>query len=406
MNTWSDFNTLTTLKISFTDSIARSATIYGNGNNQVSVSIRVKAIDKNQKPIILDGETLASALYLCDYRTGEEIPFNTDSDSVRYSRQKNEYCNAVNYDGAIRSLSFGSSGAKYAVGGDGSVLIDFYISAGKMVNSKLIAAGIRVPNVGAFDTSETGTATPNGPGGHAFRNVSCVNIKVLSPINYGVSENVKITSLGEQTISNSLQWVSRFSTLGPWKEHYTGKCQRAVISIRPNVEKTGGDNKFMHHEISYSPVNNDNVSQDTIKWDAIGSDDYPCFSVIKTGGRSGAPCAVIGRGIERDDYQVNIFYSRKNKVDLDGYFFVGDNSYYYRFAAKANENHMEDDEGGAATLLLYKFIMPENNCAQYNWIDAINSPNVVVADAYGNKGEFKLFFNDSDHFDIPAFSES
>lgn len=104
-----------------------------------------------------------------------------------------------------------------------------------------------------------------------------------------------------------------------------------------------------------------------------------------------------------------MWYSRKNRIVLNGKVYVedcGSGSYYHRFNGDGNqfvdEDHNGDDEDGAATLLLYKVVIPTKDTQPMKWKNVFNAFTVKVTDYYGNDGSFQLVFNDGDQFDQPG----
>lgn len=181
------------------------------------------------------------------------------------------------------------------------------------------------------------------------------------------------------------------------EEHQDGTCKRRFLYIKPNLNTN--QRAFKKHTISYDPVQNEDCSIGNVGWNGYLEHG---FDVIQG---FGYPCAVIGRGASRDNYQMNFWFSLENNITLDGHLFFHDTNYTYRFCPFAHEDHCNENESGYGALVLYKFILPENNLFQDQWHDCIRSTITVnVTDHSGNHGSFKLIFNDSEYFDVPGWS--
>lgn len=358
----------------------QTAKIYANSRHMVEAIITVQILDSNDKKLNVNDDELKKELYFCHFETGENL-----GSPWTISDNPNDYL----IEASNHSQESPDATTRY---------VYKYISCSKHEQSEItekIAIGINVPGVGCFDTSRNGTSTKS-KSGRVFKSPKSFEIQALRPIDYGLRQNVKIELGDFEQVSSNLKWISRLTTEGPLKEHDDGECKRRIAYIRPNKETTGQE-KFKTHEIIYKPIENSDVSTGTIYW-WWGTDQHePCFSLIKNG--YAKPCAVIGRG--GDNFQVNLWYSRKNHVGIDGKFYVYGSSYYYQFNAKADQNHFGDDEHGAATLVLYKFQMTYDEW-HYNWKNVINNVTVNVTDFYGNDGTLQLTFDDKDKFDGPG----
>lgn len=172
---WDKFYRLSTLSITFAHSTAGTAYIYGNGRNQVAVSVSLKIVDRAGNKIGLTEDDIYNAIYLCDYNTGEETERpepSPDSPIIprayspwSYSRYANEFHNAISYQSAS---VFGASEAAIPAVQDNLVdTFALYKSCPEEADGKLISVGVSVPGVGNFDTSRNGTATINAPAGNS-----------------------------------------------------------------------------------------------------------------------------------------------------------------------------------------------------------------------------------------------
>lgn len=393
---WNEFYKLTHLSLDYSDSSASNrAIIYANDNNQVKIRIRVRAENISRQHLNLTSADLKEKISLCDSITGKKI----DKSKWTLSEEDKGHATAVNYSGQYQHRAKKES--------DDSVYIGRYLSSSSSnsnENGYRFSVAIDIPGIGEFSTSDNGTNTTNAPKGgqgSPFKSPKSLLISTLPLISYSESSYRKIDSTGFFTINDKLTWTSRLGKTPPsvYKDHTTGTCKRNIISIKPNIDGNV-QVKFKKHNITYDGISNGAVNTGPLPWEMFNIEDG--FNLIEPG--DGLPCAVIGRGAGRDDYQVNLWFSRQNKINIDGHFYTEDSSYVYRFKGYVMEKHCGDDEQGAVTLLLYKFTMPVDNARQLRWSDALNIVTVDVTDTYGNKGSFQVFFDDKNYFDIPKLT--
>lgn len=363
------------------------AKIYANGKNMVEVVITIQMLNKEHQKMTVSEEQLRKALYFCEFDSGDEL-----SSSWLIADQPNEYVNGVSRG----DCKDGDSTHAYK-----------YIACSKQDINEItakIAVGINIPDVGKFDTSRDGTSTKT-PSGQVFKSPKSAEITALRPIDYSIPSNLQIECGEFEMLRDNIKWNSRLTTEGPLKEHWDGKCHRRFVYIRPNKNATGQD-KFKEHSIAYSPIGNSDVSTGTIWWWWDTDKNEACFSDMRQQGGFGLPGAVIGNSSD-NKFRVNHWYSRKNRICLNGKFYIVDSNYYYRFNDNADDiidnDHTGDDENGAASLVLYQLVMPVGSTSKYNWQNVIRNITVNVTDNYGNDGSVTLRFNDSDKFDEPGF---
>lgn len=402
MANWEQFGSLVKLDFSIHGTPDnQAANVYANGRNMVELIITVDVRDGNDKRLDVTDDELKKELYVCHSETGESLksPWVVSDDP-------NEYVNGTS-DRSDKSSDTDTDT-------DTIRYVYKYLSCSKNEHNEFtekISVGINIPGVGKFDTSRNGTPT-KGRNGHVFRSPKSFDITALRPIDYGIRDNLKIEYGAFKTLSENIEWMSRPKSDTPreyfsgyFKGHSNGVAKQRLVYIRPNKSTTGQE-KFKEKKIEYDPINNRHVSTGTIWWSRDTSEYEPCFSVLSNKNEYGRPCAVIGRGYGCDDYQVNLWFSHKNNININGIFYVVDSSSYHQFnsneATILKKNHAPEDEDGAATLLLCKLIMPESNSCQHYWEDVIREITVNVIDYHGNDGSFQLTFDAKDNFDQPA----
>lgn len=380
-NDWDSFNKLVKLDI-----VSAATKMYANSRNNIELNITVDIVDKNNEKIHVDVAKLRRHLYICDYVTGEKIgsPWNFSDDSNEYT---------IRF--VAGSLLFMSKSTDFTY-------IKKYIYA-TLNDPKTLtfSVGIDIPGVGPFDTSLNGTSTLNGPKGESgsvFKSPKSLQIEALRPIDYSLHENLTLDIGAFEEVSSTLEWSTRYSAWGPYKSHNDGTLKRRFVHIRPNT-KTTGEEKFEKSEIVYEPLSNKNMNNYQFKWNAWDNND--CFSILNERGGYGQPCAVIGHTWS-DGFDVNVWYSGKNNVGIDGPFYAGSTSYYYRFEAKAYKNHYSGYDVSVPTMILYKFCLPSGSTDKYGWNDAFRTASVSVTDLNGNEGKFQLAFDNKDNIEQPG----
>lgn len=369
-----DIASMDTLKIQ-TSSGNISPKIYANGRNQLPIEITAKASDKDNKVLNFSKETWIHILSLCFAESDEKLGWKGNSGWC-FTEMKNDYSKE------IQMLS--STNPLFSVRDDGTVIIIMYVYTDD-INTKRIAVSVDTDNGKHFTTADKVSNTEK----------MSVTIKAIPAVNYDDKNNIIFELDDFVNISSQLGWTTRFGSGGPYKEHYDGTCKRRIVKIKPNTLTTG-QNNFKKYETTYNSIRNNDVNTGKASW---GDEDG--FNILKE--NAGYPCAVIGRGVNNDDYQLNLWFSRKNTIDIDGQVYTASPNYTYRFCPYVKENHFDDEKDGFVTLLLYKFTMPANNTYQWQWHDCIRNPNIKVTDYYGNEGTFQLTFDDKQNFDEPGF---
>lgn len=388
-NIWQDFYQLTHLSIDFPNSVNNKAAIYGNGKNQVEVMVTLRIINKSLSPISLKEEDVREHIFLCDFFSGNDL-----KSGWKISDKDNGYNKVIEY---IQSAD--ARHEKIDVMDDGFISIHKFVCCDRQDNGVVIAGGIDIPGVGKFNTSQFGTSTKNGPNGkegNEFKNPKNITIIAREPIRYSDKDNITIQA-GVLSDIAELNYQTFYSSNAP--SSYKGKIESSIIKILPSKE-TGVNNFFKEHVISYHPIKNQDMSQEmhVVRSPQV----FKCFSIFK---EPHYPCAVIGKS-QQNSYQVNLWYSMNDVIDIDGFYILNDNNSNYPTKYLCNPKIRKeyiDDKSGAVNLILYKNTIPVSSALyQQGWKDVINNPVIEVVDSYGNEGNIELTFDSQEHFDIPA----
>lgn len=393
MNVWDNFYRLDYLDLAFVNNTsAQRATIYGNSQNRIAISIKVKIVDKNNNSLVIPADELLRSAHLVQFRNCKRLNWEgsgPDSKPWVYTRSSNDYTEVPAFDAVLTD--------SYVEQLTGAQEVIFYLYATDASSGIDIAAGFNVPGVGDFNTSENGTQNRNGPKGESgsmFKNPKSKHIIAVEKINYSDKTNIEMDkSVLEHT--NNFSWVSRFWNSGPFAEHGNGRAMAGYVTFKP---KNASVKNFKQWSIVYETVKNADVNRYTVHWPvnvleegffALPGDVYP-----------GAVIYSSSRGSSSDDGHVNFWHSGEGKFIISGHFFLRDSNYTYRCAPYASGQHVKPIN---PTIYIYKMIIPTvSSAGQLGWEDCIRKPAVKVVDVYGNSGEFRLNFDDKDNFDSPG----
>lgn len=391
MSVWDRFYRLDYLDLAFVNNrSAEKATIYGNGQNRIAISLKVKVVDKDNNPLVIPADELQGRAHLVEYRSGRRLNWEGNAPNNFkpwiYTRHSNDYIMVPSFDTFLSD--------SYVDTQTGEQEVIFYLYATDVSNGIDIAAGFNVPGVGDFNNSESGTATRNGPRGEtgsSFRNPQRKYIKSIEKVNYSDQKNIDVIA-ESMVFENNFSWMSRFSDSGPYKGHQNGEVWSRVVKFKPKNSEN-----FKKWSIDYDIKKNHDANRGIVLWPPI---EEGFFCIVGPD----FPCSVIHRpnkGNNGSQAHVNFWYNPdKGTFEVNGHFYLEDSSYVYRLAPFVKANRTRNE---TPTMYLYKFIIPENNTEQLQWQDLLNKAKVKVTDMFGNSGEFNLSF-DKENFDIPAVS--
>ncbi|WP_334470845.1 hypothetical protein [Arsenophonus sp. PmNCSU2021_1] len=161
MSVWDNFYRLDYLDLAFVNNTsAQRATIYGNSQNRIAISIKVKIVDKNNNSLVIPADELLRSAHLVQFRNGKRLNWEgsgPDSKPWVYTRSSNDYTEVPAFDAVLTD--------SYVEPLTGAQEVIFYLYATDASRGIDIAAGFNVPGVGDFNTSENGTENRNGPKG-------------------------------------------------------------------------------------------------------------------------------------------------------------------------------------------------------------------------------------------------
>ncbi|MDR5610791.1 MULTISPECIES: hypothetical protein [unclassified Arsenophonus] len=95
MSVWDNFYRLDYLDLAFVkNSSAQKATIYGNGQNRIALSLKVKIVDKNNNPLVIPADELLNRAHLVQFRNGQRLNWEGSGPDSRpwvYTWRSNDY---------------------------------------------------------------------------------------------------------------------------------------------------------------------------------------------------------------------------------------------------------------------------------------------------------------------------
>lgn len=365
MSTWDNFNRLTALSIVFPDnSAAKSATVFGNGKNQVPVLVKVKITDKSGTALDISADELSSAVDLINYSSGEYLtaPWYVSS-------TPNEYSTPYSYGNSLEAQPLDAAGVQ---------TLTLYVYAEDIGAARNIDVAVRltIPGVGEFNTTAEGTDTKNGPGGKTgsvFKSPSFIHIKALSEIDYSLSENVKVnnnpTGIGSfrTVVDNMLVIHNNFA--GVDYRNYEGSSSKVTATISPAMDGF----KFRIGRVASPAVNSG-------------------FTL------AGGGCDAVW-GTSGDHYDATFIFVNKyiygvlpgNTIHTK----CGGEDYYYTIGSGDNRHYWQENLSyGVITVHICNHRTPRSDAHQKGWSDSGKNIRVQVADEFGNSGILSITVSD------------
>ncbi|EAN8471680.1 hypothetical protein JN612_004144 [Salmonella enterica] len=369
---FTDFFKLESLKIVFSDnSNAKNATIYGNGNNQVKVTVTAKV--KKKKDNVESYYTideLKNHISLIDYTSAEQIPSDSDNGWSASLCDKG-YVNAI-----FPTTMTEDSGVTESELQDGpEYLLYMYLSSKTLSDGKDVAVNINIKGVGDFNTTETGTDTKNGPNGEkgsVFKSPQMVHVQALRKIDYTSNENLKFSGF----IQSSYDFeniVTDMELLKNWNhEAFNGDSSRFTAQISP------AEANFKFKKMVVTSSTNATAG----------------FSIY------GGACDGV-YGVGQGVYDTNFIFVNKEKYGLnpdqnintkDDYW--GD-TYSYHIGPNDGRHKWEEHlPEGIITIRYCSHRINRGGLYQSGWSDANDKITIDVADDYGNESVISITWSD------------
>ncbi|HGM5910733.1 MULTISPECIES: NlpC/P60 family protein [Serratia] len=231
------FDYLAGLNIHYQGTSKESAIIYGNGLNMIEVIVKVKIMDGGTNstppaPIEMTNSEMKNSIFLCDYQTGEKIPFDFEfgiTSDCRVSFNKNDYLGALEYYSSRAGEGY------YLFPEDGYNYCSLYVYCTKGNINKKIAAGIAIQNVGEFKTTSSGTNTVNGSNGAPFKAPSDIEIRAIEPYRYTL-DDFSMNTDSSRLPGTSNQGANLYSLTGTNYYLDIKKPFHKISSVKANLQ--------------------------------------------------------------------------------------------------------------------------------------------------------------------------
>lgn len=360
-----------------------AAIIFGNGRNQVGVIVRIKITGKNNFPMQLEPSDILPLVKLCDFRTGQELPFNSSEPPGGWSfdNKPGKFVKPVyRPHSALAKISADTTPDSYdlhnGVSGDGTVYVLLYLYSTREDEPRDIAALINLPGVGPFNSSKVPTSTTNAPAGQPgsiWNNPSFVTCEAIRQINYSEPENIEVTNAWKSfddfnhKVSDMLIENLRAMT----HSYQEGTSSVAELKIKTkngyrfkekNVHRNRATNSFMN-------ICGYNNTADII-W-GRGGENFDTDLIF-------AECSYYGLAAPSRIFMESKF----------GYWFyvVGPNDHRHTYSAELSDEYV--------LISICNHRCPNNNLWKLLWSNSHNEIIVDVCDEYGNYGQLKISMHD------------
>ncbi|ECF7068454.1 hypothetical protein XS74_22880 [Salmonella enterica subsp. enterica] len=407
---WDNFGKLVTLKITFPqNSTAKKATIFGNGNNQVPVTINCHVKDKDNADITLTKDELLKVVSLVNYSTGEKIAFDGGRSDIKwwnYSETESDFSTPLGY--GLTEVN------KVSDVLDSDDYVTLYVSATDILAETEIdiAVQIDVPGVGPFNTTAEGTETKNGPDGKegsVFKAPSFVHVLARLPVDYSRLDNLHLQQSPWDPVSNQNFTVHDYIIDGAYFEKDNAKLYRRTVKVTPQEPML----KFVEVKFSYKDYYDYDTWTDAVVWHHDKQVGMEVVDKIDANTTAQIPFVAIGGfgvSVGNPDYDTYLWFTPDAKhadssndplnYHVNGFFHLIDSEWQYRTDLDFITN-LEISSKTEVALTGYKIHTPTGkNTSIHGWDDVYQPVTFNVTDNYGNKGSFKVaFFHDKSSYE-------
>ncbi|MGY4818221.1 hypothetical protein ACVNP3_20020 [Pseudomonas chlororaphis subsp. piscium] len=342
---WSKFDSIETLNIEFSDNTASSsAAIFGNGRNQVGVTITVRCYSKDGGFLPITEADIKALTFLCYYEKNPVSKLNYYS-SAAYNTNSWWYTDTANaYNRAYQAYSLDEQVRRPKLTDDGYAQVTYYVywapGAASPTSATDIAGGISI-NGTYYTTNEY--EQPSIP---AYLNISELNEK-----NYS-TEDTNFTRV--DTAEHSGIWVDTRENGGSWYCFCSADQDNYYLSLKdPNFR-----------------------IQDFSGWDTT----QPFYIRGASEGDAGMNEAYLFTKAMGTSHSVTMWYYNSSNNTIK--------SVSNGFSIPINDRSNAITLSRIAYKPEYRDVDTDND---YHWDCIIN-----IFDQYGNTGKFSFYSNDDD----------
>ncbi|HGJ5855197.1 hypothetical protein [Arsenophonus nasoniae] len=367
MSVWDDFSRLNRLQISIGD-YGKTGTIYGNGKNQIIISIKVVIIGLDNRILVIPDDELFKAVYFVHYKEGNRLNRKGDSSNYKPWIYTDENFGYVSPGGVFSSSYLVNAEVNNY---ENEQVVNFYLYATEPSDFIPISAGIDIPGVGDFNTSELGTLTRNGPKGETgslFKYPASIIVNAIEPIDYSNPDSVEfnVDSDKGKTIDNI-----RIKKMGGLDDvaHFNGTSKLEYFRISARKGHFNSINIIRNHTDLNTVKFYGDVHPDIIV--GTGGEYFSSYFVFIQCEKYGLMPGSCIYGIEESN---GVVY----KYEIDPYderhYTTGNLEYYLHIG-------------------IYQHNMPLSNVGKFNWSNQNEKVKAEVTDVYGNSGIITIEFN-------------
>lgn len=400
-----NFGQLSELSVIFADTGSGGARIYGNSNNsaRVLVNIKIKGRGDNAgKVISLSPGFLIDNVGLCEYSTGNDLAYGYNKQDMSGwfwrtkgrvdSHQDQDFIGAVD-SAAVLMESQGQSGSSRVDTWDSETTqYPLYVSCSQKAARYNISAYVNIPGIGKFNCSMNGTSTPNGNPADSrpaqpFKKASFVSVDALAAVNYADPTSIDIVqpwSSWEDWIFSVTDMKITHSGYDGWFTRYDGKFAFNPYSllILPNSKNSNiKSDRFVRKEI----VGASGGEVSSMRWASPPA-------IVRGGGRQNYDLSAIF--IDQDYCGVlansRFIVKRENPGNAMTYI-IGEND------GRLNVGGQDRVSDKYIKIDIRCFSIPEAGSDYHlNGSNSDETAYVAVYDAFGNVGNIKIEFKDSE----------
>lgn len=327
--------------------------------------------------MIIPENELLKAVYFVHYKEGKRLNRKGDNSNYQpwvYTDEDFGYAKFV-------SVSYFTDLANAKVDtNENEQVIKLYLYATEPNEGFKISAGIDIPGVGDFNTSEMGTITLNGPEGKTgstFRYPRFVHIDAIEPIDYSKPKSIGVYSTIKE-ISNKM----KISRMGDLRDicYFNGVSKLETINIHAKTPEKGyADNEFKVINIEGAKKADldtvefyDNNLPDVIV--GMGGESFSSNFVFIGDRKNSAFGLMPGSCIYTVKDTTNIVYM----YELDQY----------------DSRHRTSSYHSGLEINILQCNMPLTNVGKYNWCNQNENASfkLDVIDSYGFSGIITIEF--------------
>ncbi|WGL99188.1 hypothetical protein QE177_04715 [Arsenophonus sp. aPb] len=370
MSVWDVFSRLNRMQISIGD-YGKTGTIYGNGKNQIIISVKVVIIGLDNRLLIIPDDELFKAIHLVHYKEGKRLNRKGNNSNYKPWIYTDKNFGYVTPGGVFSPAYIVNAEVNNY---ENEQVVTFYLYATEPSDSIQISAGIDIPGVGDFNTSEKGTLTRNGPKGETgsvFKQPDFISVNAKEPIDYSRPDAVelKVVDFIDYPINDiKIKKIGGLNDVA----YFNGISKQEKFSI----------SSASHYFTAINIIRSNKITDlNTVKF----YDDVHPDMIVGLGGKSFSSYFVF---VHREKYGLmpgsciyglDVSTNNVYKYEIDLY----DNRHFYN----------EQKHKSTIDIDICQHNMPLSNVGKFNWNNKNEEIKAEVTDYCGNSGIITIEFN-------------